>query len=181
MVSLALRRNHPLKSTKTPEEGYHLMDDMTDKAISWIGQQKALMPDKPFFMYFAPGCDPRSASCSGRMGGQVQGQVRPGLGQAPRRDIRAAIGARRHPDGLPTYRTPQGNPGLGRHGSRAEAGTHPPDGGLCRVSWNIADHHVGRLLDHAGDAQASRQHAGLLHHRRQRCLGEGTLKAPSTR
>ena len=40
---------------KTPEEGYHLMEDMTDKAIAWIGQQKALAPDKPFFTYFAPG------------------------------------------------------------------------------------------------------------------------------
>jgi arylsulfatase len=28
---------------------------MTDKAIGWIRQQKALMPDKPFFVYFAPG------------------------------------------------------------------------------------------------------------------------------
>ncbi|MGH6997423.1 MAG: arylsulfatase, partial [Phenylobacterium sp.] len=35
--------------------GYHLMADMTDKAIAWVGQQKALIPDKPFFMYFAPG------------------------------------------------------------------------------------------------------------------------------
>src|SRR5262245_60763631 len=40
---------------KTPEEGYHFMEDMTDKAIAWIGQQQALMPDKPFFVYFAPG------------------------------------------------------------------------------------------------------------------------------
>jgi len=40
---------------KTPEEGYHLVPDMTDKAINWIGQQKALIPDKPFFVYFAPG------------------------------------------------------------------------------------------------------------------------------
>ncbi len=31
------------------------MADMTDKAINWIGQQKALVPDKPFFVYFAPG------------------------------------------------------------------------------------------------------------------------------
>ena len=28
---------------------------MTNKAIGWVRQQKALMPDKPFFMYFAPG------------------------------------------------------------------------------------------------------------------------------
>ena len=46
---------NPVEPDKTPEEGYHLMEDMTDKAIGWIGQQKALAPDKPFFVYFAPG------------------------------------------------------------------------------------------------------------------------------
>jgi len=45
----------PVEPEKTPEEGYHLMEDMTDKAIAWIRQQKALMSDKPFFAYFAPG------------------------------------------------------------------------------------------------------------------------------
>jgi arylsulfatase A-like enzyme len=44
-----------VENKRTPEEGYHLMEDMTDKALNWIGQQKALMPDKPFFVYFAPG------------------------------------------------------------------------------------------------------------------------------
>jgi len=46
---------NPVDVKKTPEEGYHFMEDMTDKAIVWIGQQKALIPDKPFFVYFAPG------------------------------------------------------------------------------------------------------------------------------
>ena len=45
----------PVEPKRTPEEGYHFMEDMTDKALNWIGQQKALMPDKPFFVYFAPG------------------------------------------------------------------------------------------------------------------------------
>jgi len=45
----------PVENKKTPEEGYHLVDDMTEKALKWIGQQKALAPDKPFFIYFAPG------------------------------------------------------------------------------------------------------------------------------
>jgi len=45
----------PVEPDKTPEEGYHLVTDMTDKAIKWVRQQKSLMPDKPFFMYFAPG------------------------------------------------------------------------------------------------------------------------------
>jgi arylsulfatase A-like enzyme len=45
----------PIEPPKTPAEGYHLTEDLTDKAINWVGQQKALLPDKPFFMYFAPG------------------------------------------------------------------------------------------------------------------------------
>lgn len=45
----------PIEPEKTPEQGYHFTEDMTDKAIKWIGQQKALMADKPFFVYFAPG------------------------------------------------------------------------------------------------------------------------------
>jgi len=45
----------PVEPKKTPEEGYHLVEDMTDKAMAWISQQKALAADKPFFVYFAPG------------------------------------------------------------------------------------------------------------------------------
>jgi len=45
----------PVEPKKTPEQGYHFTEDMTDKAIKWVRQQKALMPDKPFFMYYAPG------------------------------------------------------------------------------------------------------------------------------
>ncbi|MEP9364168.1 arylsulfatase [Nocardioides sp. CN2-186] len=45
----------PVEPDRTPEEGYHFTEDMTDHAIAWVQQQKALMPDKPFFAYFAPG------------------------------------------------------------------------------------------------------------------------------
>jgi arylsulfatase len=45
----------PVEPDRTPEEGYHFTEDMTDHAIDWIRQQKALMADKPFFVYFAPG------------------------------------------------------------------------------------------------------------------------------
>ena len=31
------------------------MTDMTDKAIAWMRHQQALTPEKPFFVYFAPG------------------------------------------------------------------------------------------------------------------------------
>jgi arylsulfatase len=39
-----------------PEDpNYHFMTDMTDEAVAWIQYQKAMTPDKPFFVYFAPG------------------------------------------------------------------------------------------------------------------------------
>jgi len=37
------------------DPNYHFMTDMTDKARAWIKHQKALTPDRPSFIYFAPG------------------------------------------------------------------------------------------------------------------------------
>ena len=45
----------PVEPDRHPEEGYHFTEDMTDHTIDWVRQQKALMPDKPFFVYYAPG------------------------------------------------------------------------------------------------------------------------------
>ncbi|GAA3209800.1 arylsulfatase [Oerskovia jenensis] len=45
----------PVEPPATPEEGYHLTADLADHAIGWIRTQKALMPERPFFAYFAPG------------------------------------------------------------------------------------------------------------------------------
>jgi len=39
-----------------PEDpNYHFLTDMTDQSVAWIRYQKALTPDKPFFVYYAPG------------------------------------------------------------------------------------------------------------------------------
>jgi hypothetical protein len=47
--------NHPVTPPKSPQEGYHLTTDLTDKAIEFIQDAKAIAPDKPFFLYFCPG------------------------------------------------------------------------------------------------------------------------------
>jgi arylsulfatase A-like enzyme len=47
--------NHPVDPPKTPEEGYHLTEDLTEKALEFIKDAKAIAPDKPFFLYYAPG------------------------------------------------------------------------------------------------------------------------------
>ncbi|PKM00945.1 MAG: arylsulfatase [Gammaproteobacteria bacterium HGW-Gammaproteobacteria-9] len=43
----------PVRLPEDPD--YHFMTDMTNQAAAWIKFQKALTPDKPFFVYFAPG------------------------------------------------------------------------------------------------------------------------------
>src|SRR5512135_815280 len=47
--------NHQVEPPKTPEEGYHLTEDLVDRAISFVADAKQVAPDKPFFMYFCPG------------------------------------------------------------------------------------------------------------------------------
>ena len=45
----------PIEPPSTPEEGYHLTEDMADKTIGFIRNNRALNPDRPMFIYFAPG------------------------------------------------------------------------------------------------------------------------------
>jgi arylsulfatase A-like enzyme len=40
---------------RTPEEGYHLSEDLADDAIGWLRRHKAFQADKPFYMYWASG------------------------------------------------------------------------------------------------------------------------------
>jgi arylsulfatase len=44
---------HPVELPEDPD--YHFLTDMTNQAVSWIRYQKALTPEKPFFVYYAPG------------------------------------------------------------------------------------------------------------------------------
>ena len=162
----------PVEPEKTPEEGYHFMADMTDKAIKWVRQQKALMPDKPFFAYFAPGRDARAAPRHAGVGRQVQGRVRRRLGRAARADVRQAEGARRDPGGRRADGAPRGDPGLGRDAGRAEAGAAPPDGDLRGLPGVHRPPRRPAARRRRGPGRP-REHARLLHHRRQRRLRRG--------
>jgi arylsulfatase len=47
--------NHQVLPPRTPEEGYHLTEDLVDRAIGTIADVKQVAPDRPFFMYLCPG------------------------------------------------------------------------------------------------------------------------------
>ncbi|HEY4377927.1 MAG TPA: sulfatase-like hydrolase/transferase, partial [Acidimicrobiales bacterium] len=47
--------NQPIEPPRTPEEGYHLTEDLADHAVRFISDLRGASPDKPFFLWFTPG------------------------------------------------------------------------------------------------------------------------------
>ena len=123
----------PIEPDRTPEEGYHLTEDMTDRAIDWVRQQKALMPDKPFFAYFAPGATHAPHHVPLEWSDKYKGRFDKGWDA-----LREETFARQQelgvipPEAELTDR-PRGDPGLGGHAGRPQAGARASDGGLRRL------------------------------------------------
>jgi len=51
-----VRNTTIVPAPKTPEEGYHLSEDLADDAIAWLHRHQAFELDKPLFTYWASGC-----------------------------------------------------------------------------------------------------------------------------
>ncbi|MGB6599934.1 MAG: arylsulfatase [Candidatus Cybelea sp.] len=131
---------------KTPEEGYHFMEDMTDRAIAWVRQQRLLAGDKPFFMYFAPGATHAPHHVPKEWADKYKGKFDQGWDK-----LREETFARqkklgvippdceltKRPDAIPAWdsQTPEFKPVLARE-MEVYAGF-----------FEFADHHVGRLID----------------------------------
>ena len=124
---------------KTPEDGYTLTEDLADRAITWVRQQKALAPDKPFFMYFAPGATHAPHHVPKQWSDRYKGKFDAGWDV-----LREKIFAEQKklgviPNDAELTKRHDGDPGVGRHARRAEAGAGPADGDLRRF------HGAGRL------------------------------------
>ena len=103
----------PIEPPKSPEEGYTLTEDLADRAITWVRQQKALVPDKPFFMYWAPGATHAPHHVPKEWSDKYQRQIRRWLGCVARRDHCAAEGFGCRARGRGVDQTPRRDPGLG--------------------------------------------------------------------
>jgi arylsulfatase A-like enzyme len=142
----------PVEPEKTPEEGYHLMSDMTDKAINWIRQQKALMADKPFFAYFAPGATHAPHHVTGEWADKYQGQFDDGWDA-----LRERTFARQQELGV----IPADAELTARHAEIPAWDDMPEElKPVLRRQMEIyagflefTDHHVGRLLDALEDLE----------------------------
>ena len=95
------------------EHPYYFPDAMADRTIEWLHGVRAQDAHKPFFVVLLDRLQPCSAPRREGMGRQVQGQVRPGLGQAPRGDVRAPEGTRGHSRRCGAHAARRSVPGVG--------------------------------------------------------------------
>ena len=146
---------------------YYLPDAMADKTIEWLHGDPGTGRPEAVLRLLLDGLQPRAAPCRRVLGGQVQGQVRPGLGPTARGDVRAPEGARRRPAGCGADAAQRGVPRLGRRAGQAQAVLRPPDGGLRRL---LRERRPQRRPGHRCHRRAgrARQHAGHLDLGRQR-------------
>jgi arylsulfatase len=158
--------NHPVDPPKSPEEGYHLTEDLTDKAIEFIRDAKAIAPDKPFFLYYAPGAchaphhAPKEwiAKYAGRFDMGYEAIREQTLARQKELGI---VGADTvlppiNPIGTPQSRTgPEGKPFPELDFTRPWDSLADDEKRLFRRMAEVyagflghADHHIGRLLDY---------------------------------
>ena len=110
---------------KTPEEGYTLTEDLADRAITWVRQQKALMPDKPFFMYFAPGATHAPHHVPKEWSDKYKGKFDEGWDELREETLARQKKLGVIPKDAELTAAPRRDPGLGRHAGRAASRCWP--------------------------------------------------------
>jgi arylsulfatase len=163
--------NHPVDPPRTPEEGYHLTEDVTDKAIEFIKDAKVVAPDKPFFLYYAPGACHAPHHAPRDWIERYQGRF--DLGYEALREQTLArqkkLGIVQGDTQLPPVNpigTPQTRAGRDGQPFPVVDYTKPWDSLsadekrlFCRMAevyagfLSHADHHVGRLLDYLAESE----------------------------
>ena len=135
---------------RTPEEGYHLSEDLADDAIDWLQKHKAFQPDKPFFLYRATGCLHGPHHVMKEWADRYAGKFDDGWNAYRERVHARAIERGWIPaDAEPTPRA-SGHAGVGRH----PGAERPFQRRLMEVAAGFAEHadvQAGRLVDAVED------------------------------
>ena len=139
--------NHQVEPPKSAEEGYHLNEDLADRAIQFVSDAKQVDPDKPFYLHYCTGATHAPHHVPKEWADRYQGAFDDGWDA-----YREKVFARQKELGI----IPQ----------HAELSRHDPDVPVwesltdeqrrlyARMMEVFAgflthtDHHIGRLLDH---------------------------------
>lgn len=161
--------NHTIDAPGGPEDGYHLSADLADKAIRFVRDAKAVNPDKPWFMYFCPGCAHAPHHVFAEWADRYKGRFDEGY-----EEIRAGILAKQkqmgllpddvelskiNPHGEPNITSPDGKPWPGLDFVRPWGSLNDDERRLfVRMAEIYAgfvtytDDQIGRLIDYLEDS-----------------------------
>jgi arylsulfatase A-like enzyme len=160
---LLIQDNQSIDQPYLPEEGYHFTKDITDKALQYIRDGNASDPDKPWFLYFAPGAGHAPHHVPKEWADKYKGKFDMGYEKYREQVIARQIEMGILPEGtklapLNAYAGetgPSGQPWPEQDTVRPWDSLNDQEKQLfCRMAEVYAgfishcDHHIGRLLDY---------------------------------
>ena len=163
--------NHQIDPPRTPEEGYHLTEDLADHAIRFLADLRGASPATPFLLWFAPGACHAPHQAPAELHRALPGPLRPGLGPLAGRGLRPPSGVGPPAAGHRALRAPLLGAGLGHAERRRATPLRPDDGGLRRLPDPHRRPGGSRSRLHRRARRARQHHRPR--HERQRRLGRG--------
>lgn len=160
---LLIQDNQSIDQPYMPEDGYHFSKDITDKAIQYIRDGQVADAEKPWFMYFAPGCGHAPHHVPKEWADKYRGKFDMGYEKYREQVLARQIEMGLVPEGT---QLPPINPYIDEKGPNGEPwpeqdvvrpwDTLSDDEKtlFCRMAEVFAgfvshcDHHIGRLLDY---------------------------------
>ena len=128
------------------KENYHLTEDLANKTISWIRNQKTSAPDKPFMIYFAPGATHAPHHAPKEWIDQFAGQFDEGWDELRETIFQRQLAAGVIPEGTVNTPRPDSIPSWEEYPDKYK----PVASRLMEVYAAFlahTDHHIGRVID----------------------------------
>ena len=125
--------NHPVAPPRTPEEGYHLTEDLTDKAILFLKDLRATVAREAVLPLVHARCLPRAPSGPARVHRPLPRAVRHRMGPMARRGVRAAARVRSAAAGHGTVGATVLGAAVGFADPRGATARGADDGGVRRL------------------------------------------------
>ena len=147
-----LRRHQARSRRRTDAEATTSTRDLADHADRVDSPAALARAGQAVLRLLRAGPDPRAAPRAQGMDREVQGPVRPGLGQAARGNARAADRSWASFPPAPSSRArPKEIPAWDSLQRRPEEALRAHDGGLCRAAWPTCDYNIGRVIEAVED------------------------------
>ena len=160
---------YAVEPDRLPEDGYHLSEDLVDKAIAWVENQQAITPDRPFFTYVALGATHAPFHVAPEWRDKYAGRFDAGWDAQREQTLARQKELGIVPESAELAPVGRGRAALGRARRDRAAGRRPLHGDLRRL--RRARRRPGRpARRRARRAGRPRRHAVLLPARRQRRL-----------